>query len=177
MSLWVWLVVAALLSLERMCYVWIARAPDSFRAFCTRPVVAYFGAPVEKLCYGFKGIQLTIFFGWCYLSGNRSPTPLCESVFALGVGGALLVAGQMLNISVFYRLGKIGVFYGKQLGYEIPWCQALPFSLLRHPQYVGTVLSIWGFFLAIRFPHNDWYLLPTLETVYYVLGAYFEQMD
>jgi hypothetical protein len=81
----------------------------------------------------------------------------------------------MLNMSVFYRLGKVGVFYGRQLGYEIPWCRAFPFSLLRHPQYVGTLLSIWGFFLVMRFPHNDWYLLPTLETVYYVLGAYFEQ--
>jgi len=27
----------------------------------------------------------------------------------------------------------------------------------------------------MRFPHDDWYILPALETVYYVLGAYFER--
>ena len=87
----------------------------------------------------------------------------------------MIVVGQSLNFSVFYRLGTIGVFYGNRFGYEIPWCREFPFSLLQHPQYIGTLLSIWGFFLAMRFPHDDWYLLPTLETGYYVLGAYFEQ--
>jgi methylene-fatty-acyl-phospholipid synthase len=81
----------------------------------------------------------------------------------------------MLNMSVFYRLGKVGVFYGNKFGYALPWCQALPFSLLRHPQYVGTVLAIWGLFLLVRFPHDDWYMLPALETLYYALGAHFEQ--
>ena len=78
-------------------------------------------------------------------------------------------------MSVLYRLGKVGVFYGNKFGHAIPWCRAFPFSLLKHPQYVGAVLTIWGFFLVMRFPHDDWYLLPTLETVYYVLGTYFEQ--
>jgi len=46
--------------------------------------------------------------------------------------------------------------------------------LFKHPQYAGTLLSIWGFFLVVRFPHDDWYLLPILETGYYTLSAYFE---
>ena len=37
--------------------------------------------------------------------------------------------------------------------------------------YIGTVLSIWGFFAAVRFPHADWVVLPALETVYYVVGT------
>ena len=93
----------------------------------------------------------------------------------LGLGGAMIIIGQILNISVFYRLGKVGVFYGNILGYELPWCREFPFSWLKHPQYVGTVLSIWGFFLVMRFPHEDWYLLPSLETVYYAFGAYCER--
>jgi hypothetical protein len=32
-----------------------------------------------------------------------------------------------------------------------------------------------GFFLLMRFPHDDWYLLPIVETVYDALGAYCEQ--
>jgi methylene-fatty-acyl-phospholipid synthase len=86
----------------------------------------------------------------------------------------LIVAGQILNCGVFYRLGKVGVFYGSRLGYDMPWSRAFPFSWLKHPQYVGTVWSIWGFFVIMRFPHPDWYLLPALETVYYLLGAHFE---
>jgi phosphatidyl-N-methylethanolamine N-methyltransferase len=178
MSLWVFLVAAALLSLERICYVWVWRSPESFRTFCGRPAVASVGEPVavlQKLFYCFKGIQLGVFFGWCYFYGQGLPSLLSGGIVALAAGGALIVAGQILNFGVFYRLGKIGVFYGNKLGYEIPWCRAFPFSLLQHPQYVGTLFSIWGFFLAMRFPHDDWYMLPTLETVYYVLGAYFEQ--
>ncbi len=178
MSLWILLCAAALLSLERLCYVWIWRAPDAFRALCARPVVALVGEPVDviqTLFYGFKGLQGLVFVGWCYVYSDGTLLPLSGSVLALGLGGVLSVAGQMLNFSVFYRLGKVGVFYGNKLGYEIPWCRKFPFSLLKHPQYVGTMLTIWGFFLVMRFPHDDWYLLPALETVYYVLGAYFER--
>lgn len=178
MSLWVFLIAAALLSLERICYVWVWQAPASFRAVCRHPIGASFGEPVavlQKLFYCFKGIQVAVFVGWCYLYGHGSLSPLHGDGVALGAGGILIVAGQILNLGVFYRLGTVGVFYGNKLGYEIPWCRAFPFSLLRHPQYVGTVLSIWGFFLARCFPHGDWYVLPMLETVYYVLGASFEQ--
>jgi len=86
-----------------------------------------------------------------------------------------MAAGQALNVSVFHRLGKIGVFYGNKLGYRIPWSRKFPFSCLKHPQYVGALLTIWGFFLVMRFPYDDWYLLPVLETVYYGFGAYFER--
>ena len=178
MSLWVFLGAAAWLSLERLCYAWVWRSPESFRALCARPAVACFGEPVavlRQIFYGFKGVQGAVFFAWCYVYGQGSPAPVSVGVLALAAGGALIVVGQILNFGVFYRLGTAGVFYGSQFGYEIPWCRTFPFSLLRHPQYVGTVLSIWGFFLAARFPHADWYLLPTLETLYYVLGAHFEQ--
>jgi hypothetical protein len=37
------------------------------------------------------------------------------------------------------------------------------------------VLSIWGFFLLMRFPHGDWYVIPALESVYYLAGAYLER--
>ena len=130
MSLWALLGVAAFLSLERLCYVWIWRAPEAFRAVCDRPAVAYIGAPVaavQKLFYGFKVIQGAVFVGWCYVYGHGSLLPLSGSVLALGLGGVLSVAGQMLNLSVFYRLGKVGVFYGNKLGYEIPGAHPLVF--------------------------------------------------
>jgi hypothetical protein len=48
---------------------------------------------------------------------------------------------------------------------------------VAHPQYVGAVLTIWGVFLIVRFPHGDWLVLPALETVYYALGARFESSE
>jgi hypothetical protein len=178
MNFWIFLIAATLLGLERICYVWAWRSPESFRAFCNHPTVASWGEPVsvlQKLFYCFKGIQFAVFLGWCYFHGHEAPSLLHEGGFSLAVGGALITVGQILNFSVFYRLGKVGVFYGNRFGYEVPWRREFPFSLLKHPQYVGVLLSIWGFFLALRFPHDDWFLLPTLETAYYALGAYFEQ--
>lgn len=170
------LFAAVLLSFERICYVYIWHFPDSFRLSCKHPAVAWEPVDVlKKLFYCFKGIQFSVFFGWCYFYGNGSLLPLSGGVFSLGAGVALIVAGQILNLSVFYRLGKVGVFYGNKFGHNVSWCRGFPFSFLKHPQYVGALLSIWGFFLVMRFPHGDWYVLPALETGYYVWGAYLER--
>ena len=80
----------------------------------------------------------------------------------------------MLNAAVFVRLGVTGVFYGNRFGHAVHWRYGFPFSWIRHPQYVGTVATIWGVFLALRFPNPDWIALPLLETAYYVAGAFLE---
>jgi phosphatidyl-N-methylethanolamine N-methyltransferase len=166
------------LSLERVCYIYISRAPEGFLRFCNRPRAVSLGGPVEvlrTLFYGFKGLQCAVFLGWCYVHGDGSLSPAGRGILPLAIGGALIAAGQMLSCGVFYRLGTVGVFYGNKLGYDLPWSRAFPFSWFRHPQYVGTVWSIWGVFLIMRFPQSGWYMLPTLETVYYMLGAYLER--
>src|SRR5262249_44921486 len=114
-----------------------------------------------------------VFAGWCLAFAGRFPT-MSDSIAAIALGAVLILAGQVLNVMVFYRLGRIAVFFGHWLGPEGGWGQAFPFSMLAHPQYVGTVLTIWGFFLAARFPHDDWFLLPVLETIYYAAGAFLE---
>lgn len=173
---WVLLpVAAALLGLERACYVWIARAPGSFRCWCARPGVARLGEPlavVRSLFLTFKLLQGAVFLGWCALLGTPLPPPVHPMAWT--VGGAALLAGQILSTLVFYRLGRVGIFFGDRLGYRVPWCRAFPFSVFAHPQYVGAVLSVWGFFLVARFPQDDWILLPVVETVLYVAGACLE---
>jgi len=176
-SWWAFVTAATLLSLERLTYVWIARAPDAFRRWCAHPTIARLGEPVaivRRLFYAFKALQLSVFVGWCYVLGNGSLVPADHDAVAFALAGAAIVAGQVLNWSVFYRLGPVGAFFGDRLGHDVRWCRKFPFSLLSHPQYVGTVLTIWGFFVIMRFPRDDWYLLPALETVYYVGGAYLE---
>lgn len=178
MSLWVFVCAAALLGVERICYLWIWHAPDKFRALCSRPWLTLVSDPVDVLrllfC-GFKILQCAVFVTWCFIYADGSLQPVNGSGWSLGLGATMIAAGQSLNLAVFYRLGKIGVFYGNKFGYRIPWSRKFPFSCLKHPQYVGALLSIWGFFLVMRFPHDDWYILPALETVYYALGAYFER--
>jgi hypothetical protein len=33
---------------------------------------------------------------------------------------------------------------------------------------------VWGMFLALRFPHDDWYALPVIETLYYAAATRLE---
>ncbi|MEZ5287974.1 MAG: hypothetical protein R2712_24900 [Vicinamibacterales bacterium] len=87
-----------------------------------------------------------------------------------------MAAGQLLNLGVFARPGVTGVFYGNRLGHEVPGPR-LPLHRIPVLQYVGTVLSIWGLFLVLRYPASDWAVLPLLESVYYALGAIVEQTD
>jgi methylene-fatty-acyl-phospholipid synthase len=171
------LILAFCLGIERVTYAWVWHRPTTFRALCARAPFAAWKSPVDALEYlfwGFKGLQVAIFLAWCWLWGDGS-VRLTPSGAAAIAGLVLVGSGQVLNLSVFHRLGKTGVFYANRFGYAVPWCSRFPFSLLRHPQYVGTLLSIWGFFLVMRFPHPDWLLLPLVETAYYTLGSYVER--
>jgi methylene-fatty-acyl-phospholipid synthase len=178
MTLWSLLVAASVLSVERICYAWVWHYPEVFRRLCLKPLPALFGEPVDvlrNLFVCFKALQLSVFFGWCYLYGKGTLIHPVENNLWIAMGTTLIALGQLLNLGVFVRLGKIGVFYGNKLGYHVPWHRGFPFSLVRHPQYVGAVLSVWGFFMTTRFPYDDWYIIPVLQTGYYVAGAYLEQ--
>jgi phosphatidyl-N-methylethanolamine N-methyltransferase len=172
------LAACVLLSIERICYVLVWRAPEVFRLWCAHPAVARVGGPVDVLqglFVLFKLLQVAVFAVWCCAFADDALLPLPAPPAALAVGVLLIASGQALNLSVFGRLGRIGVFYGARFGHEVPWCDGFPFSYLRHPQYVGTVMTIWGLFLIARFPHDDWIVLPVVETVYYALGMRFER--
>lgn len=64
----------------------------------------------------------------------------CYGLFVLYVA-----IGQTLNMAMYAAIGNDGVYYGFRLGREVPWCSGFPFNVgLRHPQYVGVVLTIYG---------------------------------
>jgi methylene-fatty-acyl-phospholipid synthase len=171
---------AVLLSLERIFYIWLTRDAESFAALCRRVSGRADADPVRAVAmafYGFKALQLGVFAVWWWVftapgswTGGAGPA-------ALAFGAALVIAGQALSLLVFWRIGRTGVFYGGQLGRPVAWQRGFPFSRLRHPQYVGAVMSIWGLFLVIRFPAPDWVALPALETVYYAASAILERYE
>jgi hypothetical protein len=132
---------------------------------------------VRRLFYGFKVLQAAVFVGWCWVFGHGTLWPIAASPAVAGLGLLSIAVGQALNFSVFHRLGRVGVFYGDRFGYVVPWYCGFPFSISGHPQYLGTVLTIWGCFLVMRFPHADWYVLPALETAYYAISASFERQE
>jgi len=99
---------------------------------------------VERAVYALKAHQTTVFAAWCLVYGNGSLAPAHPGPIVLGGAAALVVVGQILVIATFYRLGRTGVFFGDRFGYEVRHCREFPFSLLSHPQYVGTMLTIWG---------------------------------
>ena len=178
MTWWLFVCAACLLAVERIAYVLISRYPERVRAWCAKRGVGPRGEPVRvirALFVGFKAIQIGVFVTWIHLHGGGTLRTLDSGLLAIAAGSVFIAVGQTLNLGVFLRLGSAGVFYGNRFGHHVTRCRTFPFSVLSHPQYVGTVLSIWGLFMIMRFPHPDWYLLPALETAYYGLGARLEQ--
>ncbi len=179
MDIVVFLACAFLLAIERLTYWWVWNYPDSFSTRVSgRPKCLGEGDPVEalkRLFLAFKGIQIAVMIGWSmwfaqtWLPWPTAPTPL------LVAGLAVLLAGQVLNAAVFWRLGREGVFYGTRFGREIEWQTGFPFSLVPHPQYLGALISVWAFMMIMRFPNPDWWALPLLMTVYYTAGARVER--
>src|SRR2546428_6211781 len=153
MSLVALAVAAALLALERAVYVVIARAPDAFRALCARPAVARHGDPiaiVEKLFYAFKALQLAVFGAWCYVHGGGSLIPVHRNPLVFGLAAVLVVAGQILNVTVFYRLGRTGVFFGDRLRDRDGRGPEVPLSGRFHPHCVARPFALCGFFPSCR---------------------------
>jgi methylene-fatty-acyl-phospholipid synthase len=143
-----------------------------------RQTLAAAHGPVQMLVFlfvGFKVIQIVVFVGWHLVFGDGTLWPYSRDPRVVAAGAVLIGLGQALNVSVFRRLGKIGVFYGNKFGHSVSWCRRFPFTWFEHPQYVGTVLAIWGFFVMMRFPAPDWSLIPLLESVYYTAGARMER--
>ena len=77
---------------------------------------------------------------------------------------------------MYSAIGKPGVYYGEKLGSKVPWCTTFPFTVTSHPQYVGSVLTIWGIFALVyaQGPKTLW-TIATYWTCLYVVTALQEQ--
>ncbi|KAK9826416.1 hypothetical protein WJX81_002088 [Elliptochloris bilobata] len=112
------------------------------RLFRRRPVTAF-----QRAAFIGKVGQATAFIAWFVAQTRLQGTTF--SLWRVPPGSwltffTLLAAGQALNIGVYRAIGQDGVYYGTKLGKTVKWCSAFPFSVVPHPQYVGSALTVWG---------------------------------
>ena len=78
----------------------------------------------------------------------------------------LILLGQTLNISVYYRLGIKGVYYGSKLGFMLPYITTFPYNIgIHNPQYIGCMLTFFGLYPLL----SPRYILYT-SSLYYISG-------
>jgi hypothetical protein len=58
----------------------------------------------------------------------------------------IIIFGQILNCSVYYKLGLTGVYYGNKLGYPTKWIVGFPYNFCNNPQYIGSIMSYIGLY-------------------------------
>jgi len=106
----------------------------------------------------FKVVQVAVFGSWYYLHFGFNLPPAQPSPQVALVSLVVFAVGQILNLSVWYQIGKDGVCYGVKYGRTIPWCTSFPYNVLSHPQYTGAILTVWGIFgLLAQSAPNDWF--------------------
>lgn len=185
-----------LLCIERLTYGFLWQKPNKFSHIAS--IMGYKQREPEfifNLVKLFKAIQVYVFMSWYYFryvkDSDRQEVSLTdqddEAGFMNGlnqilpdfdavqmiVGLLLLVFGQFLNYMVWYRIGVNGVCYGVKFGRNVPWCTEFPFNTFNHPQYIGSILTVWGMFVFCWKDQPDWYMLPLIETTLYLCSIYF----
>jgi hypothetical protein len=91
----------------------------------------------------------------------------------------LLVAlGQVLNVAMYSAIGNAGVYYGFKLGRTVPWAYGFPFNVgLRHPQYVGVVLTLLGGLTVVMSKDLALLALPQAVIVWSAMYAGMSAME
>ena len=114
----------------------------------------------KSICFLQKIIQIILL---AILNYNNL-IPFLTNINTLNI--LFILIGQILNFMVYYRLGSKGVYYGNRLGYPIKWVTLFPFNVLRHPQYIGCVLTLIGLYPLLDFTYIIYACSLYLITIY-----------
>ncbi|KAF6264303.1 hypothetical protein COO60DRAFT_175043 [Scenedesmus sp. NREL 46B-D3] len=169
------LLVTFVIALPHFLYAFIWFKPDQWRnLFPKNPVDAFATAALIG-----KVLQFTAVLLWF---ASLRPSGLCLDFSAISLLQwlaflLLLCYGQSLNIGIFQAIGHDGVYYGFKLGKVIPWVNGWPFDTVSHPQYVGSVLSVWAMVALVwgQAPQAALVVLAGYWTLVYVVTALQEQ--
>eukprot|EP00397_Hematodinium_sp_SG-2012_P054489 GEMP01065744.1.p1 GENE.GEMP01065744.1~~GEMP01065744.1.p1 ORF type:complete len:258 (+),score=46.50 GEMP01065744.1:129-902(+) len=96
----------------------------------------------------------------------------------IAIGAILLILGTTLNAIVYRKLGFVGVYYGFKLGHAVQWRTDFPFNILRHPQYIGSLLSFAGMACLVRHPavENELVVLFMFQVIAYMSTSIMESV-
>ena len=111
-----------------------------------------YGDSIDLMAYCvfiIKGIQFIGLFLWTFIIDSSNFEFKNMSIFQFIIAIPMIIFGQSLNIGIHKAIGKNGVYYGCRLGKTIPWVNGFPFTIVRHPQYVGVVLCIWAAIILV----------------------------
>ena len=155
--------------LEKLCYTMIWLNPRGFQKI----------SPKEDPC---EMTHRALMFCKCFQMGpalylaTQGYAVTHKKDFTTLMALVLCILGQVLNFAVYGAIGKNGVYYGVKFGKKIPWVNCFPYNLawLKHPQYVGSVMSlVTGFYLLFGVEQLPLYTVGCIAIYGYI--AYVEQ--
>eukprot|EP00933_Yihiella_yeosuensis_P047289 TRINITY_DN4303_c0_g4_i1.p1 TRINITY_DN4303_c0_g4~~TRINITY_DN4303_c0_g4_i1.p1 ORF type:complete len:231 (-),score=33.38 TRINITY_DN4303_c0_g4_i1:181-873(-) len=130
-------------------FIW--NYPSLFSKLCKKQPLKTLGDHPVDVFAGLEVVAKIVQGGSIYLFLGEQGRSAAKSAitsapwWCWGALGSLIAAGQALNFATYAAIGNAGVYYGFKLGREVPWCYGFPFnSGLRHPQYLGVVLTLLG---------------------------------
>lgn len=144
------LLAGALIALSSAFYTWVWLHPSAFARLCGG------SEPCLRMSLLSNALKLAQFAA-CIASTDWARAAALP-VGVLLCAAALAVLGQHLNALVYLRLGTAGVYYGSRFGRSLPWVSAYPFSVVPHPQYVGSSLSVAAAAVLVPWPIAAWWV-------------------
>jgi hypothetical protein len=182
-----------LLGIERLLYGYIYHFPSHFKASCKS---GKFGSGIQQIpeywkCMMTLGAYIKVFqfsvivydlsmlrqgslvASVIWQGGYDNDTTTSSIMYAISyprilLGLLLIGMGQVLNLAVFRALGGIGVYYGHELGYKVPFLHCFPYNTgISDPQYWGVVLCIWGIYVLCGIPGATSWIVPFQELFWY----------
>lgn len=86
---------------------------------------------------------------------------------------ALIIIGQILNLTVYNKLGLEGVYYGGQFK-KLPMITSFPYNITPNPQYIGCMLTQYGVFLF--YPYREMLIISVYSMLWYILTSEIEKI-
>ena len=81
------------------------------------------------------------------------------------IGLILIAIGQYINLLVYKKLGADFVYYGREYGMKSDYITEFPFTM-RHPQYIGTILTTLGVLFITGFEKTNVAVLSYMIALY-----------
>ena len=85
----------------------------------------------------------------------------------------VIIAGQLLNMSVYHKLGLEGVYYGSRFK-KLPMVTSFPYNMVNNPQYIGCILTQYG--IVLFYPYNEMAIITTYSIMWYMATIQIEKI-